>query len=253
MRVFMLISLTATILGCGASGSSGGGSAPDSATDTATDTATDMAADTAAGDTASADAAPKDSAGTDSGPIDADMGKDFGFVVRKPTEHALACANPPPGSPATLKALDADWICTFAHKGQSGHIYVQSTPKACQNGGMAALATYQAQGAWISLPSGVFQLGGAQYDWGGNHHNDSLDFDWQGVHYKAYHSSFGFGWRQCQAMDCLQVTSGLGGTVIEDGCTKDRTLPIWCSQVQADGTYPPVVDAFKKCPGDPNP
>jgi hypothetical protein len=90
------------------------------------------------------------------------------------------------------------------------------------------------------------------YDWGGNHHNDAIEFDAAGKHWRAYHSSFGFGWRQCQPMDCLQQTQGVGGTVIEDGCTKERTLPAVCRPIKADGSYDALVDSFKPCLGDPN-
>lgn len=52
-------------------------------------------------------------------------------------------------------------------------------------------------------------------------------------------------------MDCLQLLEG-GGLVTEDGCTKERTLPVTCVQVADDGTVPELVDTFAPCPGDPN-
>lgn len=229
---------------------------------TTTTTATDAASDTSASDTASSDTtltdtkptdtASGDTSSADNGPLDTDPSKDFGFVVRKPGEHLLKCTNPSPMAGDSLTASDADFVCTFAYKGQSGHVYLQNNATGCTSGGMSNLATFTGAGAWISLPNGVFAMSGGTYDWGGNHHNDSLEFDWQGTHFRLFHSSFGFGWRKCQPMDCIQVTKGVGGEVVDDGCTKDRTLPIWCSQVEATGSYPPPVDAFKKCQGDPN-
>ena len=153
----------------------------------------------------------------------------------------------------TLVVTDADFICAFSYKGATGHVYVQNTATGCEGGGMSNLGTFTSPGSWMSLASGVAAMSGGSYDWGGNHHNDSLEFDYQGKHFRMYHSSFGYGWRKCQPMDCIQVTAGVGGDIVEDGCTKDRTLPIWCSQVELNGSYAPPVDAFKKCAGDPNP
>jgi len=42
------------------------------------------------------------------------------------------------------------------------------------------------------------------------------------------------------------------GTLIEDGCTPQRTLPIVCRAIAADGTWQALVDMFERCPGDPN-
>jgi hypothetical protein len=39
-------------------------------------------------------------------------------------------------------------------------------------------------------------------------------------------------------------------TPTTDGCTRDRTLPIVCVRVAADGTVPPLTDGFMRCPGD---
>ncbi len=259
MRNFRIPCLAAAVL-VSACGSSAGGTATTSDVSgdssvkdgSGSDASGDStSADSVLADSTASDAAP-DTSGSDAGPIDADPSKDFGFVVRKPAEHVLKCTNPSPMAGDTLTASDADFICTFAYKGQTGHVYLQNTASGCTSGGMSNLATFTGTGAWISLANGVFAMSGASYDWGGNHHNDSLEFDWQGTHFRLFHSSFGFGWRKCQPMDCIQVTKGVGGDLVEDGCTKDRTLPIWCSQVEADGSYPPPVDAFKKCLGDPN-
>jgi hypothetical protein len=104
--------------------------------------------------------------------------------------------------------------------------------------------------AQISIDGTVTSLANAQYDWGGNHHNDALTFDYQGKTYRFYHSSFGYGWRQCQNMDCINIYT-LGATTLEtEGCASTRTLPEVCVPIKADGTHDPLVDTFKKCPGD---
>jgi hypothetical protein len=95
----------------------------------------------------------------------------------------------------------------------------------------------------------VSAVANLDYNWGGNHHNDSLEFDFGGRHFRGYHSSFGWGWRQCRPMDCLVVTT-MTGDPVEDGCTCDRTVPLVCVQVLPDGTWPALVDTFEVCPGD---
>jgi len=94
----------------------------------------------------------------------------------------------------------------------------------------------------------------ASYDSGGNHRNDWIRLEFQGAVYRYWHSSMGTSWRKCQAPDCLQVLDPADDRVtLEDGCTPDRLLPAWCVEVGHDGTVPPLVDGFQKCPGDPNP
>ena len=82
--------------------------------------------------------------------------------------------------------------------------------------------------------------------------NDSILFEWEGTGYKLYHSSFGFGWRACHPPDCVQVQDAMGGSVTEDGCTKERTIPAICKQVKQDGTIDALTDTFEPCDGDPN-
>jgi len=175
---------------------------------------------------------------------------DFGFDVRLPQAHEFVC-EVPWGGTETYEWSDADWICTFDVGATHGYVYLQSTPSECIVT-MGSVPGYTGQAGWISIDGQVSELGKPGYDWGGNHHNDSISFDWQGKHYEYYHSSFGFGWRSCQNVDCLQVYSADGGALEDDGCTTDRTLPAVCSGVKPDGTWDPLVDTFEKCLGDPN-
>jgi hypothetical protein len=175
---------------------------------------------------------------------------DFGFDVRVPGVHHVECPDGPMGS-VSLDQADMDWLCTFEGDHQSGHVYVQSNATGCQVF-MGPVPLFTSPGAWISMFGQVSKLTGAGYDWGGNHHNDSLEFNHGGRHYRYYHSSFGYGWRACQDMDCAQVYGADGVTLIEDGCTPERTRPIVCKPIKADGSYDPLVDQFAKCPGDPN-
>jgi len=174
----------------------------------------------------------------------------FGFNIRIPQIHTLECEGGPMGDD-TIDQTDVDWVCTFDHDGVSGHIYLQATPTSCFMV-MSPTPVFEAAGAWISIDGVLTNLENSGYEWGGNHHNDWLHFDYQGQTYKYYHSSFGWGWRQCQPMDCIQVYSPGMDDLVEDGCTMDRTLPAVCVQVEEDGTYPELVDNFEPCAGDPN-
>ncbi|NOZ01148.1 MAG: hypothetical protein GXP54_04585 [Deltaproteobacteria bacterium] len=196
----------------------------------------------------------------DEGPIQ-DTGNDtqvvnFGFDVRVPQEHTVPCDDNPFG-PKELVTWDQDWICTFDYDGTSGYVYVQSTPTGCFVT-MGANPVYQSPGAWMSIDGTVTPIDGAYYDWGGNHHNDWLEFNHDGNHFKFYHSSFGVGWRKCQDMDCFQVYDATGATLQKDGCAKDRALPATCVLVEHDGTVPEFADVSQlpsdqwPCPGDPN-
>jgi hypothetical protein len=204
----------------------------------------------AASDAGSGEIAPApDSVQTDS--QSGDSSAAMGFEIRKPRTHHFKC--PKEISPVIeeIDMADQDWLCTFAWKGDSGRVYAQATPVACKSTGMSVSAEFMTK-AWLEQPGKIEALSAVFYDWGGNHNNDALEFTWQGQAFKYYHSSFGFGWRKCQPMDCLQVLAGTNGKVVEDGCTKERTLPIACVPVKEDGTTDPLVDSFKPCPGDPN-
>ncbi|MGC4117422.1 MAG: hypothetical protein QM765_23250 [Myxococcales bacterium] len=187
----------------------------------------------------------RDGGRPDGSEVDAGPGDERGFHVRKPVMRTIPCqAN----TGCTTEELpDHDHVCTLVHGTLDGFLYVQATP--VEERGFAGGPRYETAGAWVSV-GGVATFVSATYDSGGNHRNDWITFEYQGQSYKTYHSSFGWGWRVCQPMDCLQLLSG--ETVTEDGCTKDRTLPIVCVDVADDGTIPPLVDHFAKCPGDPN-
>lgn len=130
-----------------------------------------------------------------------------------------------------------DWLCTLQTVGPSTYVYVRLDQTGSKSVGIATVPVYTARLAQISVNGTVIDLAGAQYDYGGGHHNDSLQIDYQGKTYEYYHSSFGFGWRQCQPFDCVNCSSG-------------RTFPEICVPIKADGTHAPLVDTFKKCAGD---
>ncbi len=141
---------------------------------------------------------------------------------------------------------DLDWLCTFEDDGVQGYIYVQTTPVDINLFCVPSMSVVQAE---ISIDGQVEPLQNASYDYGGNHANDFLNFDYGGKSYEYNHSSLGYGGRSCQPMDCTRVDDG---QAVEDGCTMDRTLPVVCVAIEPDGTHADLVDTFAPCPGDPN-
>jgi len=171
---------------------------------------------------------------------------EYGFTFRTPIERTVNCD--PSLMESQVIQLDMDWLCTFDHGGKTGYVYLQHNTTSCEDFGMSVAGGFTNVGAWISIGGNVSTLTGGFYNWGGNHHNDSMGFDYNSNEYEYYHSSFGFGWRTCQNMDCINVNTGQNNE--ELGCTSDRTLPIVCVMIKADGTHEELVDNFAKCDGD---
>lgn len=151
-----------------------------------------------------------------------------------------------------------DWICTFKYADKEGFVYVQGSPTDCQTTGMG-------MNPEISVDTAVFYVNGKyatlkdlSYEWGGNHHNDKFRFTYDGKVYEYFHSSYGFGGRSCQEMDCMRVFESDGTTLIEDGCkTFDedlstvRSLPVVCRFASVDdGSFGDFTDTFELCVGD---
>ncbi len=176
-----------------------------------------------------------------------DIVNDLGFTIRTPGSKEFDC-----GDLYGQQILnEADWLCTFEYDDQSGHIYMQNNPVECIVT-LSYYPRYESIAAFAKIGDSVEPLANPSHDWGGNHNNDSLSFDYGGKHFQYDHSSFGFGFRQCQPMDCMRVYESAGGALIKDGCTSARTLPIVCVPVEAGESYDSgdFVDTFAKCPGD---
>lgn len=151
-----------------------------------------------------------------------------------------------------------DWICTFKYADLEGFVYVQGSPTDCQAVGMG-------MNPEISVDTAVLYVNGKystpknlSYEWGGNHHNDKFRFTYDGKVYEYFHSSYGWGGRSCQEMDCMRVFESDGTTLIEDGCkTFDddlntvRSLPVVCRFASLDdGSFGDFTDTFELCNGD---
>jgi hypothetical protein len=159
-------------------------------------------------------------------------GSEYGFSFRAPSEKNL------------------DWLCTYHQDEVSGYVYVRLLETGMQSAGIAMVPVYVVQLAQISIDGKVSMLEGVEYEYGGGHHNDALAFDYAGKSQRYYHSSFGFGFRKCQNMDCRDVYGSASTTLETEGCTSDRMLPEVCVSFEPDGTHGPLTDAFMKCPGD---
>jgi hypothetical protein len=171
--------------------------------------------------------------------------KEYEFDIRLPQPHTMPC----PGSYVTTRTqLDTDWLCTFEYGGTSGYIYVQATPVSCRFGSYKAIFELESR-IWLSIAGEVHQLTNAAYNWGGGHHLDSVTFEWEQRKFTYGHSSLRYA-RTCQSMDCATV-SAVDGTLIEDGCTAERRLPVACVPILSDGTHRPLVDTFAPCVNNP--
>ena len=172
----------------------------------------------------------------------------LGFSIRRPQLRTVPCEGMFCGPSGTTDAPDKDFVCTLDHGNYRGkYVYVQARPT--RYGGFNGLQ-YMVDGAFLSDGTTATPAD-AIYDFGGNHANDNITLTLPTVVYRYSHSSYGFGFRKCQPMDCLQVHAPGGATPTEDGCTRDRTLPVVCVEVVDDGTVPELVDHFMRCPGDP--
>lgn len=192
--------------------------------------------DAQATDAQSADAAATDG-GITPGP--------YGFTMRMPRHHDIPCTGMFCPSP-TIGAEDVDYVCDLRFGTLNHYVYVQARPMSFLDF-MGFL--YEVDAAYLSDGTTVTQVS-ATYSWGGGHHNDSLTVD-VGTYVVRYdHSSFGFGFRQCQPMDCLVIYEPGPGAEVQNGCRRDRSVPAICKPVAADGTVPPLVDTFMRCPGD---
>ena len=190
------------------------------------------------------DVVAKDTTVTDAGPGKLD---EHGFSIRVPQKHVFDI-DAPDGTKTTQEMSDVDHVCTLEFEDTHAFIYLRATPTACE---AWKGCTFDVAGAWLSQDGKVTPIDGAAYDYGGNHHNDSIEIPHAGGKLRYYHSSFGFGWRSCHPPDCLQ-SEDASGKLLKDGCTTDRTLPVTCVRIWDDGTETPLDAPFEKCPGDSN-
>ncbi len=165
----------------------------------------------------------------------------FGFAVRAPHTVTLSTSGGPMDFPTQ------DFGCTLRAGGNNAVVYVQATPTGAFEGGLASTPTFANVRGWLhDRNTMTTREVTATYEWGGGHHNDFFDLTVGTQHFRYYHSSFGFGFRKCQAVDCVQIRTA-GGDVSEDGCTEARTLPEICVEI-TNTTFPALSsDTFVPC------
>ena len=150
-----------------------------------------------------------------------------------------------------------DWICSFKYAGMEGYVYVQASPTGCTPH-WGFYPDMSVDSAVLYVNGKYETLNDVVYDWGGNHHNDSFRFSYDGKVFEYARSSINFAFRPCHEMDCLSVYEADGTTRIEDGCNmygddlgKVRQLPIVCRFANVeDGSFGDFSDNFELCPGD---
>ena len=184
----------------------------------------------------------RDQIGGDAGP--------YGFPITPPGTKTVTCPGPPfMPMPTPREVSDVRWVCTFRYQATTAHVYLEATVVSCEDR-FGDTPLFTVTRALISENGMLSNLANPAYEIGG-HLNDKISFGWDGKRFEYFHSSLGFGARKCQPMDCLNVLTG-GGMLIEQGCAPSRTLPQVCVPVGGDGVVPPLIDTFKKCPGDVN-
>lgn len=170
----------------------------------------------------------------------------MGFNIRTPQEHDVPCDAMFCGGSTTTRARDQDFLCTLSWEDRHAFIYMQAHPVSML--GFSGLQ-YAVDGVWHSDGMTARAVTGV-YEWGGNHHNDTIQVDVDENRYRYNHSSYGFGFRACQPPDCLEVYVASDGGLVTNGCDPERTLPEVCVLVELDGGMAPLTDTFARCLGD---
>lgn len=180
----------------------------------------------------------------------------LGFAIRRPQVRMVPCMGRGAGDCAgpMVPARDADFVCTLRDVPAFDRHYVYAQIRPTLLDGRATITPitrYVVDEAFVSDGTTVTQSGFmATYDIGGGHHNDSLTLELPMFDYRYYHSSFGFGFRRCQEMDCLQIFPSGNANPSTNGCERERMRPVVCVQVTDDGMVPDLTDHFMRCPGD---
>ena len=173
------------------------------------------------------------------------------FEIRKPQAGVLPCEIPWGGDEVQRDTLSQhDVICTYDYNGEKGFLYVQLTPNSCAGGMSITPGSYNVDKAEFYINGKFADVSNVEYEWGGNHHVENLNFTYNGNVFRYAQSTMGWGGRPCQSMDCLKVFESDGKTYIENGCN-ERSLPIVCRTVNGKGEVADFTDNYKVCEGDP--
>jgi len=204
------------------------------------------------------DTADGDESGGDTEEADGDGEAPTEFSFRVPRTDAYICEDPNMGD---TEMSDLDHLCQIKYEELDLELYVQSTPTSCVTN-FWPMPVYESE-AWIKRDGAVSKLDGVSYDFGGNHHNDWLNFVLDGRNYQLWHSSIGIGWRRCAPVDCMLVCregmscsqEGEESAIEVNGCEREPgsgapPIPVICMEIPADGSRPDFIDPWQPWEGD---
>jgi hypothetical protein len=169
--------------------------------------------------------------------------------IQVPEVHTFTCED---AGTDLVEITDPELVCQFQYGDIIGVAYVQATPVSLNP---LCVPQFEAGAAsiWVHERGVLTQVNGT-YDWGGRHHNPYFTFEYQDLVFKYHSSSTGFGFHACAPPDCLIVcddgtTCTSEDEAIEDGCQREAggpppSIPMFCVEVNADGTVPPFVDLW---------
>ena len=174
------------------------------------------------------------------------------FEMRVPKRDAYTCEEKTNWGDRVFTGTfsQIDLVCTYDYDGEKGFLYVQLNPISC-GFALSLIPGYDVEKAEFYVNGKFADVSNVDYEWGGNHHVERLQFVYKGNVFRYSQSTMGWGGRPCQSMDCLKVFESDGKTYIENGCN-ERSLPIVCRTVNGKGEIVgDFTDKYKACEGDP--
>ena len=170
------------------------------------------------------------------------------FDIRVPNQKAIHCEDKGAYTSFEKDVEESDLICSFKYKDEEGFVYVQNNPIKCV--GSDLYPVYEVHKAEFYVNGSMQEISNVSFHGGGNHGIYGIEFTYNGKVFKYDYSTMGMGGRPCQDVDCMQVYDADGKTIVEDGCTEERTLPIVCRPAREDGTFASFVDTYHVCRND---
>ena len=170
------------------------------------------------------------------------------FETRIPNQKAIHCKIEESYTSFEKDVAERDLICSFKYNDEEGFVYVQSNPTKCIGSNLNP--HYEVHKAEFYVNGSMKEISNVRYYGGGDHGIYGIDFTYNGKVFKYGYSTMGMGGRPCQNVDCMQVYEADGKTVVEDGCTEERTLPIVCRPADEDGDFGSFEDTYHVCKND---
>ena len=170
------------------------------------------------------------------------------FDIRVPNQKAIHCEDKGAYTSFEKDVEESDLICSFKYNGEEGFVYVQSNPVRCVGGDLYPV--YEVHKAEFYVNGSMQEISNVRFYGGGDHGNYGISFTYNGKVFEYGYSTMGMGGRPCQDVDCMVVYESDGKTLIQDGCTEERTLPIVCRPAREDGTFASFVDTYHVCTND---